>query len=230
VNTRPIRSYAEALDRMHALRDLRSSASTDRARRTRARLVEAASASFAEVGYRRASTADIARDAAVSKATVYAHFPTKAELLLAVLVEERIALYERMQPLLAADVPPAERLKRLLEQAVLQWRSLPISNRVKLGEPDMIAALSELDPEDIAAVFFLFRDIFAWLVREAAGELPEPDVRARAHVLILVLQALPTIAAPSRRGRMPEEELAEAFASLLVDGVRGPSAETTDAG
>lgn len=50
-------------------------------RETRARLYDAALAAFARVGFSRASVADIARRAGVSRPSFYAHFPTKEHVL-----------------------------------------------------------------------------------------------------------------------------------------------------
>jgi AcrR family transcriptional regulator len=50
---------------------------------TRSRLIEAASRSFAERGYDGTRIAEIARDAGLSSGAIYAHYDSKAELLLA---------------------------------------------------------------------------------------------------------------------------------------------------
>jgi AcrR family transcriptional regulator len=57
---------------------------TDRAERTRRRILEAAGRCFADLGYARTTVEEIARSAAVSKALVYTHFHGKEELLEAV--------------------------------------------------------------------------------------------------------------------------------------------------
>ncbi|HXQ61071.1 MAG TPA: helix-turn-helix domain-containing protein [Acidimicrobiales bacterium] len=53
------------------------------AEETRARLIEAASRSFAERGYDGTRIAQIAREAGLSSGAIYAHYRSKAELLLA---------------------------------------------------------------------------------------------------------------------------------------------------
>ena len=52
---------------------------------TRSRLIEAASRSFADRGYDGTRIAEIARDAGLSSGAIYAHYKSKAELLLAAL-------------------------------------------------------------------------------------------------------------------------------------------------
>jgi AcrR family transcriptional regulator len=53
------------------------------AEETRGRLIEAASRSFAERGYDGTRIAEIAREAGLSSGAIYAHYRSKAELLLA---------------------------------------------------------------------------------------------------------------------------------------------------
>ena len=55
------------------------------AEETRSRLIEAASRSFAERGYDGTRIAEIAREAGLSSGAIYAHYRSKAELLLAAL-------------------------------------------------------------------------------------------------------------------------------------------------
>jgi AcrR family transcriptional regulator len=57
---------------------------TDRAERTRRRILEAAGRCFADLGFAKTTVEEIARRAAVSKALVYVHFRGKEELLEAV--------------------------------------------------------------------------------------------------------------------------------------------------
>ena len=63
---------------------------TDRARATRARLVEAAAARLVRDGYDAVSLRDVAADAGLTTGAIYAHFRNKADLLAAV-IAERIA-------------------------------------------------------------------------------------------------------------------------------------------
>jgi len=59
----------------------------ERRARTRAALVEAASAYLARLGYESTSLDELASAAGFSKGAVYAHFPTKLDLFLAVVDE-----------------------------------------------------------------------------------------------------------------------------------------------
>src|SRR4051812_44194715 len=64
------------------------------AQRNRARILDAAEAVFDELGPR-ASTAEVARRAGVAIGTVFRHFPTKDDLLAAILKRLLVHLVER---------------------------------------------------------------------------------------------------------------------------------------
>lgn len=64
--------------------------------RTRARLYEAALSEFARVGFDRASVAEIARAAEVSRPTFYAHFPSKEHVLLELQWRKECEIAERL--------------------------------------------------------------------------------------------------------------------------------------
>lgn len=60
---------------------------TDRGRATRAKLIEATLAVVRDVGYPHASTRAIAQRAGVAEGTIYRHFPDKASLFFAAVLE-----------------------------------------------------------------------------------------------------------------------------------------------
>jgi hypothetical protein len=136
---------------------------------------------------------------------------------------ERLQLYERMEPVLTADQAPIDRLRGLLQQAVVNAHLMPISNRIKLGEPEFIAALQELDLKQLWPMVKVFDDIMGWLIQEATpGHLSPAELHDRGHVLIAVLQAIPLIAAPRMLGAMTPEIFAGHLADMLVDGLTAP--------
>lgn len=64
---------------------------------TRARLYEASLAEFARVGFDRASVAEIARVADVSRPSFYFHFPTKEHVLLELQWRKELEVVERIR-------------------------------------------------------------------------------------------------------------------------------------
>jgi len=76
------------------------------AQRNLERILEAARAVFAEEGLE-ASVADVARRAGVGTATIFRRFPTKDELVAAMLEQELVAVIARAQAAVEADDPTA---------------------------------------------------------------------------------------------------------------------------
>ena len=68
-------------------------------KRTRKRLIEVAIGQLAQDGLTTARTADIAKAASVSHGTVFAHFPTREELLIAVIEEFGSRVTDRLHEL-----------------------------------------------------------------------------------------------------------------------------------
>jgi AcrR family transcriptional regulator len=105
------------------------------ARRNYDRLLDVARDAVAEHGAE-ASLDDIARKAGVGSATLYRHFPTRAELLEAVFYEHVEGIYLRAQELLDSPTPGAalgEWLRAVLEHSIRN-RGLAASLRSALEE------------------------------------------------------------------------------------------------
>lgn len=214
-----IKSYQDVLDALQSLQDDGDEAGASVQKRRR--IIAAAADLFARVGYRRTSISDIAKQAAIAKGTVYLYFPNKAAILLKVALHERLVLYQKMAPLLGAESDPTQRLRQLLRQAVLLADSMPVSNRIKAGQPDLIAALRELDLSTLRQAAAVFVAIFRWLIRSAAPTLPDDLLEDRVTALIAVLQGMPAIAQPRSFGGRSPEAFADALADVLLFGAVG---------
>jgi AcrR family transcriptional regulator len=81
---------------------------------TREKLIEAASAEFAETGYARANITRISKRAGFGKGTVYNYFQSKYELLLAVVEHAMRLLVEEMRRETAGLADPVEKIKQAL--------------------------------------------------------------------------------------------------------------------
>lgn len=86
------------------------------ARRNRARILAAAEAVFAETGAA-SSTEQVAARAGVAIGTVFRHFPTKADLLAAIMKDVRARLTEELD-VLATDGDPATALFTFFSRTV----------------------------------------------------------------------------------------------------------------
>lgn len=77
----------------------------DRARATRASVIEGAANVFETVGYGNASLTDIAETAKVTKGALYFHFKSKEELAKAVIAEQHCRVRATSEAILAAGHP-----------------------------------------------------------------------------------------------------------------------------
>lgn len=89
----------------------------ERQREERERLIlQAADELLLERGYHETSMDDIAARVGVSKGTLYLHFASKEDLVLALLEGHMRAFGAAQEAVLGADLPPGAKLRQLIEQ------------------------------------------------------------------------------------------------------------------
>ena len=128
----------------------------ERAKRDkRARIFAAATELFADRGYSAVTTERIAEAADVGTGTLFRYFPTKADLLVAVMSEQLRLGYERGLAAASAGAPPEEAILALLDPlvrasaehpentAVLQREALFSAGAPQEGAAEQIAQIPE---------------------------------------------------------------------------------------
>lgn len=156
---------------------------------TRSRLIEAAADVFAEAGYTGASIQAIASRAGVTSGTIYRHFDSKADLLLAV-VDQAIQSVPIVEELESGSEVSAASLARLVSSY-----SEPGPRRIRRLAIEVHAAASR--DADAAELLLRFnRRIHATACARleagvASGMLPEElDVPHTASLLLIVVMGL----------------------------------------
>ena len=130
---------------------------------------------FAEKGYQATAIAEIAREAEANAGSVYFFFPTKQDILLAVLDQYCEGIEHMLLQPTWENVPdPIDRIFALLER----YRSFLMETECRYGCPIGILALElhEPDPpvqEKLAANFEKWTTAIEACLRNAAGRLPE---------------------------------------------------------
>lgn len=161
-----------------------ASATRDAARRESAKrqvILQVARATFLNHGYERTSMEGVAQAAGVSKTTVYAHFPTKAEMFRAVVGEHCQAQMGLAGHLDWLPPDPAAALtlfaRRLVE--MLSWPDTVAMSRVVLAE---VGRFPELRDAILAAAVDPVHKALADLLRRAARDgtlaVDDPDFAA----------------------------------------------------
>ena len=78
-------------------------------------LLEVAAKRFANAGYRQTTLEEIAHQAGVAKASMYRYFENKQELLCKIFLKVAGAFTRSFEPILAAPLPPEEKLHRTVQ-------------------------------------------------------------------------------------------------------------------
>lgn len=86
------------------------------------RMKRAAIEAFAELGFAGTSTRDISRRLGLSAAAMYPHFKSKEELLYAVSLDGHLAALELLSSADTPALPPAARLRAVVE-AFVKWQA-----------------------------------------------------------------------------------------------------------
>jgi TetR/AcrR family transcriptional regulator, transcriptional repressor for nem operon len=142
---------------------------------TKQRLIGAAMRLFAEKGYQATTIVEIAREAEANTGSVYFFFPTKQEILMAVLEEYCEGIDQMLlQPAWEKIADPIDRVFALLER----YRSFLIETECRYGCPIGILALElhEPDPpvrEKLAANFAKWTAAVEGCLQDAGGRLPK---------------------------------------------------------
>ncbi len=198
---------------------------TVRGRATRARLIGATVSVVREVGYAHASTRAIAEAAGVAEGTIYRHFPDKASLFFAALLESNapvVALVTTL-PARAGERTVEENLTDAAVQLVgLRDQILPLELAMA-ADPELVAqrrqamaaAGTSLPPGPPAAVA-------AYLAAEQRlGRIrADVDPQEAASVLLGILFAMGTM--PGIGDERPSPIRVASAVRMLIRGIEPP--------
>ena len=145
-------------------------------------IVEKAAQLFAKVGFQGASIADLADACSISKSLIYHYYPSKEDILYAVMASHLDVLVEEMELATASDPDPKIALRRLLDGFMRQYVGAADRHKVLLNElgnlpPDRHAIIVHEQRKVIEAV----QKLIVQLHPELAGE----PVIARAYTMLL---------------------------------------------
>jgi AcrR family transcriptional regulator len=198
---------------------------TVRGRATRARLIEATVSVVREVGYAHASTRAIAEAAGVAEGTIYRHFPDKASLFFAALLESNapvVALVTGLPARAGEGTVEANLVEAAVQLAGLRDQIMPLELAMA-ADPElaaqrrraMAAAGTSLPPGPPAAVA-------AYLTAEQRlGRIrADLDPREAAGVLLGMLFALGTT--PGLADEGPNPARVASAVRMLVRGIEPP--------
>jgi AcrR family transcriptional regulator len=183
---------------------------------TRDDILEAAAQIFSEKGFHAASMQDIAEAVRLQKASLYHHVSSKQEILLAILDQTLDLLIERMNAVLAMDLPPDQKLR----QAMLCYLQILTEHH------DLASVLlfehRSLEPE-LKERHIPRRNRFEALWRslmeegQAAGIFIDADVGLAVRTLLGAMNWTLTWYRPD--GAFSGEEIARRYADMFLGGL-----------
>lgn len=142
---------------------------------TRQRIIQAARDAFTATGVAAVTVDQIARDAGISRATLYLHFPNKEAILVALLQRDLHSVHQIFDPLAKAA--------QAGHPAVARWiKSYVDVLRRHSGDLRLFTMATANDPE----VVRLVRDHRASIARNLAGSdaANRPELWTRIHLMI----------------------------------------------
>ena len=127
---------------------------------THQKLIDSARYLIQTRGYNGFSYADVAEKVQVRKASIHHHFPTKADLALAVVEESRAGIAHQIALIADGEFDPVEKLQFYIEY----WERCITDDTAPFCVAGMLAAELPSLPADLAdGVRMHFRDLSRWL-------------------------------------------------------------------
>jgi AcrR family transcriptional regulator len=189
---------------------------------TRDRVLDATERLLARFGYDKTTVDDIAREAGISKRTIYLHFPGKEAVALASIDRVVGRVTDRQREIAATDTPVADRVRDILVARILGRFDSVRSYHQSLE--DMFRSLRPVYLARRQRYFDAEAKVLAEVLAEGrqARELAITDPLATAHDLLVATNGLlPYSLSPAEFGRRAEVAArAERISELLVKGLQ----------
>lgn len=192
-------------------------------RRKRLRILKAAESLFAHHGYRKTSIDDVARQAGVSKGTVYLYFKNKTDLLMHAIAVEKMRYLEQLKPVLEPGLEPRERLAYYLRAVFELVGQMPLVTRLTQGDTEINQVMDDMDQDLRVRSESQRIDFLVQLLEPFAGERgwSRADIEDRAQVMIAILFNAANLMSESSRGGREPAEFASLLSQVLTDGLIG---------
>lgn len=192
---------------------------------TRESILDAMDALMARFGYRKTTMDDLAREAGISKRTIYLYFPSKEEIALSSIGRVVETAQARMKQISLEDGDPSHRIERMLVERVMARVRAVADYRQSLDE--LFEALRPAYLARRQTQFELEQGILADALEDGrlAGIFRFDDASQTARDLLSATNAyLPYSLSVRELGQSTEiEQRVQRLASLLVRGLSAPT-------
>ncbi|MFC0219345.1 AcrR family transcriptional regulator [Pseudochelatococcus lubricantis] len=181
-------------------------------------IVDNAAAVFAEQGMDKASMSQIAAHAQVSKALLYHYYPSKDALILAIIMTH---LEELEDAILAADepdLPPEQRLRRLVGAVLENYRGADNEHKVQLNAT---SALSEEQRAEITEIERRIVRHFSAVLREINPGLDRQERPLLMPVTMSLFGMMNWVYMWFKEGgRISRDDYADVATTLILEGIK----------
>lgn len=178
---------------------------------TRARILAAAFACAERFGVGRTTIADVAKEARLSRQTVYRYFPNRHELFAALVLREEARMVDGVRRAIAPYEDLSSALQAALVTALRAMRAHPLLDKVMATEPQELLPFLTVEANPVLDLAMrLMEEVF---VTRAAGSRPDLIRRAAetcARVLVSYAITPPT---------EDEHDVARTLARVLCYGL-----------
>jgi AcrR family transcriptional regulator len=178
---------------------------------THDRILDAALTVMTRHGLARLALEDVAREAHVSRQTVYRYVGSRDGLITETILREERAFLDRMRAAAAGAVDLRSALEASIASALTSAREHPLLDRLLDSEPEVLLPfLTDGTGPVLSAARTAVVELFVRYVPDRSDQ--ERAIAADAATRLIVSYAISPSAAPA-------EELAVQLATLLVEGV-----------
>lgn len=176
-------------------------------------IMDSAASLFAREGYPTAKMQDIAKACGATKSMLYHYFPTKDDLLFAMLEEHLQRVIGGMKEVMAAPATPRERMLAMVH--VYTQKSAQSRRRHMIAMND-VKYLPKAKQGPLTALQKQVTEVMAQLLREVNPGLPEDVYKPYAMMLIGMLNWADIWYKPG--GMMKPQELCDRMSRLFLKG------------
>lgn len=183
---------------------------------TRDDVLDAAAQVFRQKGFHGASMSDIASAVNVQKASLYHHVSSKQQILLELLDRALLILSARISEIAAQEIPPEEKLRRMIKVYLQLLAENSDLSSVLLFEHrslDKKARASHIPRRDQFEA--LWRSVLDEGIQKKVFSLKETGLAVRAMMGTLNW----TLTWYRPEGEKPIEQIADEYAELLLKGM-----------
>lgn len=175
-------------------------------------VLEAAVATFQNLGIRRTTMEDIARAARLGRATVYRRFPQKSDLVEAALLHELRRVLDEVEARIATAPTLQDRLVEAFVVGVSGVRAHPLLSRLLATEPNDVLPYLTVDGAQLIAIA---RSYLAEQIRDAGVTNIDPD--RVAEIMVRIAHSI--ILTPGGCLPSADDEQTRAFARQQVNAL-----------